>query len=203
MQIEIKSASNNDLEINGGECERKISILEALKMDEWDVITVQQVSQLSGMPESYEPYLQQVVDYVREVCPMAQIYLHQTWAYEIDSKHGGFVNYHCDQKEMYERIVATTKEYAKRIGAKMIPTGEMIQKIRMELSEFDYQNGGISLCRDGFHLSWDYGRFAAAALWLRVLTGRKVQVEQFNDFDSEKVEKILALVNTFEVSMRF
>ena len=58
-----------------------------------------------------------------------------------------------------------------------------------------YKNGGLSLCRDGFHLSLDYGRFAAAATWLKTLTGIDVSVTEFEDFDIELLKKIVAVVN--------
>ena len=187
-----------DLELNGGECERKISIEEALKMEQWDIITLQQVSQLSGVPESYEPYLLKIVAYVKSICPKAELYFHQTWAYEMDSTHGGFAEYHCDQQEMYQRVKETTELYAQKIGAKLIPVGVAIQNIRENIAEFDYANGGLSLCRDGFHLSLDYGRFAAAAVWFRALTGQEIQVSSFEGFDEIKLEKIIALINVME-----
>ena len=116
-----------DLEQNGISTGRKISIFDALHMENWDVITVQQVSQLSGIPESYEPYLENLAAYVREHCPNAKLYFHQTWAYEIDSDHGGFALYHNDQKEMFERIVDTTTQMAKRIDAEILPVGPAVE----------------------------------------------------------------------------
>ena len=62
-----------------------ISIEEALKREEWDYITLQQCSGFSGLPESYEPYISQLVEYVRKCAPKAKIYVHQTWAYEAGS----------------------------------------------------------------------------------------------------------------------
>ncbi|MBE6757373.1 MAG: DUF4886 domain-containing protein, partial [Ruminococcaceae bacterium] len=58
--------ANYDLELNGGGGERKISIAEALELEKWDIITVQQVSSLSGMYETYEPYLSSLVSVIRE-----------------------------------------------------------------------------------------------------------------------------------------
>ena len=185
-----------DLEQNGISTGRKISIFDALHMENWDVITVQQVSQLSGIPESYEPYLENLAAYVREHCPNAKLYFHQTWAYEIDSDHGGFALYHNAQKEMFERIVDTTTQMAKCIDAEILPVGPAVQYIRETVPEFDYKNGGLSLCRDGFHLSFEYGRYIAAVTWLRVLSGKPVTVDHFADFDADKTEKIVAAVNS-------
>ncbi len=184
-----------DLEFNGGVSERKISIAEALELEKWDIITVQQVSSLSGMYETYEPYLSSLVSVVREAQPDAKLYFHQTWAYEIDSNHGGFANYNNNQTEMYHRIKDTGEKAAKSICAELIPTGTVIQALRETVPEFDYKNGGLSLCRDGFHLSWDYGRFAAAATWLHTITGKKINASYFEDFNPELLKKIIYAVN--------
>lgn len=200
LETHWENVSNNnafyDLEKNGGAAIGKISIKDALLMENWDAITVQQVSQLSGIPDSYDPYLENLAAYVREHCPNAKLYFHQTWAYEIDSDHGGFALYHNDQKEMFERIVDTTTQMAKRIDAEILPVGPVVQHIRENLPEFDYKSGGMSLNRDGFHLSFEYGRYIAAVTWLRVLSGKPVTVDHFADFDTDKTEKIVAAINT-------
>lgn len=186
---------NHEFARNGGDAERMISVQEALGMDNWDVITVQQVSQYSGMPETYEPYLSNLVGFIREKCPNAKLYFHQTWAYEIDSQHPGFANYNNDQHTMFTRILSTSQQMAEKIGAELIPVGTFIQYLRENVADFDYANGGLSLCRDAFHMSWDYGRFAAAAMWLRTLTGKPITVSTFADFDSDKVAKIIQCAN--------
>lgn len=191
----IENNSYYDLEVNGKEGERKISITDALNMDKWDIITLQQVSQHSGMPQTYLPYLLNLAEYVRKAQPQAQVYWHQTWAYETDSGHSGFVYYNNDQREMYRRIFDASQMACKLINAPILPSGAVIQKLRETLPEFDYKNGGRSLNRDGFHLTLDYGRFAAAATWLHTITGRKVDVEEFEDFDSCLLKRILAVVN--------
>ena len=184
-----------DFEPNGGDCERKISISEALSLREWDIVTLQQVSADSGMYETYEPYLSSMVAEIRRILPNVRIYFHQTWAYEIDSTHGGFANYHNDQQEMFRCIEDASEKAARAIDATVIPAGKVIQKLRDEVPEFDYKNGGQSLCRDGFHLSLDYGRFAAAAIWLRIVSGKKIEAEQFEGFNSDILHKIIDVVN--------
>lgn len=179
-------------EVNTG---RFVTLAQALKEEDWDVITVQQVSQLSGKPETYEPHLSVLLDTVRAACPNAKIYLHQTWAYEYNATYSGFAHYNNDQALMHNSIMDTTEAVAERIGAPLIPVGRIIQSMRKNIPEFDYPNGGLSLNRDGFHLTWDYGRFAAAATWFKTLTGKPVTVTEFKDFDSALVQKIVDLVN--------
>ncbi len=190
--------SNNatyDFEPNGNCGERKISIMEALKLKKWDIITLQQVSGASGIYETYEPYVSSVVSTIKKEQPNAKIYFHQTWAYEIDADHSDFVNYNNNQNKMYRCIKETSKVVAESINANLIPSGDIIQTLRESIPEFDYKNGGLSLCRDGFHLSLDYGRFAVAATWLRTITGQEIKTSNFEDFNPELICKIINIVN--------
>ena len=180
------------LEQNGQDCQRMITLPEALEMDAWDVITVQQASHYSGQPQTYVPYLAELVAFAREKCPNAKIYFHQTWAYEIDSDHGGFVTYNRDQKEMYRRICDCATMASRLVGADILPSGPVVQYLRENAPEFDYKNGGLSLNRDGFHLSWDYGRYVAAATWYTVLTGKTPAVNPFSDWDAHLIDVIHA-----------
>lgn len=184
-----------DLEINGSEATRKISINEALLMQNWDVITVQQASTFSGIFDSFMPFLTDLVAVIREKVPTAKIYFHETWSYEIGSLHEGFLNYNSNQKEMYLRIKESSKKASDLIAAEIIPTGDIVQFVRDNISEFDYKNGGISLCRDSFHLSEDYGRFLAGAVWFKKLTGKNLKEQPYLNFDSEKVKKLIKVVN--------
>lgn len=180
------------LEQNGKNMNRQVTIDEGLAMDEWDVITVQQASHYSGQPQTYVPYLTDLVAYVREKCPKAKIYFHQTWAYEIDSDHGGFANYNHDQGEMYRRICDCAAMAQRAIDATILPSGPVVQYLRENAPEFDYKNGALSLNRDGFHLSWEYGRYAAAATWYKVLTGNIPAVNAFPEWDAHLIEVIHA-----------
>ncbi len=190
-----ENSADYSLELNGNEGEKMISIPKAFNMDKWDVITLQQASHFSGIEETYEPYLSSLSEEVRKVQPQAKLYFHQTWAYEADSLHPGFANYNHSQQEMFKKIVSASKNAAKSINAGLIPTGSVIQKIRETVPEFNYQNGGISLCRDGSHLSFDYGRFAAAAVWIHSLTGKKIKCDAFEEFDTALLNKILEVIN--------
>ena len=182
------------LEQNGRNMQRMVSLEEGLALDTWDVVTVQQVSHYSGQPQTYVPYLTELVAYVREKCPGAKIYFHQTWAYEIDSDHGGFAYYDRNQQEMYRRIGDCTAMACRLIDATVLPSGPVVQYLRENAPAFDYKNGGLSLNRDGFHLSWDYGRYAAAATWFKVLTGNVPAVNAFPEWDAALIDTIHAAI---------
>jgi hypothetical protein len=190
----IENKADYSWELNGCRGERNISLNEALEIDSWDVVTIQQASPLSGRPQSYFPYLQNIASVVREKQPQAKIYFFQTWSYEIDIESKSFDAYNRDQMEMYRRILDTSEMASKVLEAPLIPVGRVIQKIRECLPEFDYRNGGMSLNRDGYHLSLDYGRFTAAATFFCKLTGEKIKIREFEDFDMSLVNKIIAVV---------
>ncbi len=58
--------------------EEMISIRSALLREEWDVVSVQQVSGFSGMIDTYEPYIGQLIYCIKENRPEAKIVFHRT-----------------------------------------------------------------------------------------------------------------------------
>lgn len=192
----LENNADYSLELNGCKGERKVSMYEALTMDEYDVVTFQQSSPLSGRPQSYFPFLPNIASLVREKQPKAKVYFFQTWSYETDIASNSFSVYDRDQREMYRRIVDASEMAAKVINAPLIRGGEVIQTARETLPEFDYKNGGLSLNRDGYHLSFDYGRFVIAATWFCTLTGKRIVLDSFEDFDMETVRKLLNVVES-------
>lgn len=168
-----------DKEGNDSEFICKTTILDTLKSDKFDIITLQQVSGDSGRPQTYFPYLTDILAFVKEYQPQAKICLHETWSYDIGSSHGDFKYYNFDQEEMYRRIRDANDLAGKLIGAKIIPAGDVIQYLRENTDEFNVKKGGLSLNHDGFHLTLDYGRFAAALTWYKFLTGKNADLEAF------------------------
>lgn len=155
-----------------------MSCREALLEQPWDIVTIQQASHDSGIPESYEPYGTQVLDYIKQLAPQAEIWFHRTWAYEHGSDHSCFPRYGCDQETMFRALHDASEAFAQCHHLPVIPSGDVIQALR-KFPEFDVRRGGISLCRDGFHMSLDYGRYAVAATWAQMLTGTDVRGNSF------------------------
>ena len=186
---------------NGNKYLKSTSINAALSEENYDFITVQQSSGFSGIPQSYIPYLTEIVNYIKEKQPGAKIFFHKTWSYETDSTHDHFAFYNCDQGEMTRRIADCAEMVKKLAGLEILPVGDFIQYLRENTVEFDYAHGGISLCRDGFHLLETYGRFAAAAVWYKALTGEKVNgglfVKDKPDFDPDLVAVITDNIERF------
>lgn len=167
-----------------GRCLRMISIAEALSKKKWDYITLQQVSQDSGLIDTYEPFLCEIVKYLKSECPNAKIVLHRTWAYADTSDHFGFVNYGKDRKKMYDAIVNTTNEIGKKYGFDVIPCGDAIELAR-ELPEFG-EESNLSLNRDGFHLSLDYGRYLAALVMCKYFTGCDATMVEYEPDNTDR-----------------
>lgn len=160
-------------EENGYSTEKYVSVQDALQMDKWDYIVTQQVSHESGLPETYHPYIENIAVFLREKAPEAEWLLQETWAYEIDSLHGRFCNYNQSQQEMYDKVSRTYKSIAEQFGVRLIPCGDVIQELRKK-EPFLYGHGGMSICRDGFHMNIIYGRYLLAATWYKVLLGNAI-----------------------------
>lgn len=180
-----------DYELNGQGIGKKISIKEALLEESWDYVTHQQVSGDSGRYCTYYPYIDDLYNYVATYAPQAKQLIHQTWAYETDSSHPDFMKYNNNQLDMYEALTAAYGRVADGLSLGIIPCGTVIQRLR-KYPDFDYANGGISLCRDGFHLDYIYGRYAAAATWYQCLTPGKISENYFEPIgkDGVKVDSV-------------
>lgn len=183
--------------INGEDlAEKDVTVEEIINSEQFDVVTLQQVSHFSGQYETYQPYLNNLVAYVREKQPSADLYFHKTWAYEIDTAHEGFASYDRDQKKMYDALCKASSTACLEIGATVIPSGDVIQAMRERIPYFDYANGGTTLCLDdGFHMSHTYGRYAVALTWLATLSGKRVSPMPFNDLDIGLISQICDIVN--------
>jgi hypothetical protein len=167
-----------EYELNGHSTDRKVSIKEALSEEDWDYVTLQQVSNDCGRIDSFYPYITEISDYVKGFVPQAEQLLHQTWAYELDTDHSAFINYNNNQVVMYHALTDTYQKVAEDLSLNIIPCGKVIQSLRT-YPIFDYENGGLSLCRDGFHMSLVYGRYAVAATWYELILKQNILSNSF------------------------
>ncbi len=194
--IESNNKSYQYLINDNGWGDPTVTIDEVIKNDTFDIVTLQQVSHYSGKYETYQPYLDNLITYVKKHQPNAKLYFHKTWAYEIDSKHSEFPLYDCDQEKMYEALSEVSARICAETGLTPILSGDVIQKLRKEVSKFDYKNGGETLCLDdGFHMSRTYGRYAVAQTWLATLTGKKAEPMPFRELDQDTMAEICKIVN--------
>ena len=161
---------------------------QAIKYADWDFITFQQGSALSGVSNSYSN-LQNLMDYVYDVAtdevnnpnanPNVKFVWHQTWAYATNSTNSGFANYNYDQMTMYNAIQGCIQtQVLNKDFVAIIPNGTAIQNARTS-------NLRDTFTRDNYdHLSEDAGRYMAAMGLVATLTGRDMTTITWKPTDS-------------------
>jgi len=179
-----------ELQYNGQCTGFSVSMEEALLNRDWDVVTLQQASHYSFLPETYQPYAEALADYVRQCVPKAKIIVHQTWAYEDGSDRlynmAGFDT----AKAMFAGAEKAYAELVRQIDADgLIPAGRML----LELLDLGIEK----VHRDTFHASFGLGRYALGLLWYRVLTGNPVVENTFDDFDEPVTEEQIRVVKDY------
>ena len=161
-----------------------ISLKQALRDGKYDFISLQQASHDSGVRSSYEPWLTTLIDTVRAYQPEAKLCWMQTWAYSKDAKHPAYPRYQSDQQVMWDSIQACIKSQITNHKLQIIPCGSAIQNAR-------HTKLGDTLCRDGYHLNYAYGRYTAACVWYEVLTGKDVRKNRYKNPQMTSCQKRL------------
>ena len=107
------------------------NIPDALAEAKWDIVTVQQASGKSWIAESYSPYGDDLVEYVRRHAPQAKIVVQETWSYTPWDKR--LKGWGLTQDEMYEKLRDAYAAFAARHGLAVIPMGAAVQEWRKRL----------------------------------------------------------------------
>lgn len=158
------------------------SIAYAVRNENWDYISFEQVSQLAGMIDTYQEFLPKLVEYVKPMAtnPEIKYILHQPWAYSQNSNHEGFDNYDNDEVKMYKAIVDAVSKAKELSGIDIIiPTGTAIQNARTTYLD-DSEYLGDLITRDGVNLSFERGRLTAASTWYDIIFGKNVEQNPFS-----------------------
>ena len=146
---------------------------DAIKEEEWDIITIQQVSGSSGDASAFGN-LDNCLNWIDEnkTNPNAKILWHMTWAYDENTSNSSFSKYNNDQLTMYRKILDATNAKVATHGLidGIIPSGTSIQNMRTS-TNID----AASLCSsDGYHLNDTYGDYIAALTWYAYISGNDV-----------------------------
>ena len=165
----------------------KMSLETVLADEDWDYVSLQQASPFSGMYETYEASLPELIEYVKARLPKrTKLMLHQTWAYASTSRHSGFKNYNCNQLTMYQAIADAVKKAAKANKIKIvIPSGTAIQNARTSFI-------GDHLNRDGYHLDVKIGRYTAACTWFERIFKHNVDGNPYTPEGLDEARKAVA-----------
>ena len=129
------------------------SLSEILAQD-WDVITLMQYSELSINYDTFNPWLRQLIDQIRQHCTNSNVTLawRMAWSYN-DIYVTDYSNY-----ERWSLIALATQIMSKYDGIDVIiPVGTTIQNARNTSL-----NSASQLTRDGWHLNAGIGRYLAA-----------------------------------------
>lgn len=180
----------------------KTSIAKALADENWDYISLQQASPKSGLFETYSGPLPPLFDYVKGQAtnPKVKFVWHQTWAYAQNSTHSGFARYDKDQMKMYQAIMDASKKALKLVPFDLlVPSGTAIQNART--------NFGDVMCRDGYHLDLNIGRYTASCTWYEAIfkksvIGNTYMPEKISDEQAKIAQKAAheAVKKPFKVS---
>ena len=171
---------------------------EILASQPWDIVTIQQWSQLSFKPETFQPHADELIAAIRKLAPTAEIVVHQTWAYREDhpwfKKNDGFT-----PQKMYEGARDTYKNFADGKSFRVLPVGDAMNLARQTPRwtyvpdpAFDFKNppagqlpdqrtslntgwhwkknkeGKVSFALDAIHCN-TAGRYLAGSVWYQVL----------------------------------
>ena len=109
------------------------SVLNVLKSDSFDVVTIQQASHESWDFSTYFPWAGTVISCVKKFNPKAKIMIQQTWSYRADSPR--LAAWGFDGDEMFRRVVKAYDIFAARTGFQLIPTGTAVDLFRRESGE--------------------------------------------------------------------
>jgi len=160
------------------------NLMEVIAGENWDYISFQEVSQLSGIIDGYQEFLPQLMAYAANLTtnPEVKFIIHQTWAYAKDSNHFGFPTYDSNQMTMYNAIVDAVWKAKEMAGVDLVvPSGTAIQNGRTTYM-------GDKFTRDGYHLNLSMGRFTAASAWFESIFGNVLNntfvPNMFSEYDA-------------------
>lgn len=104
---------------------KPMSLRDYLTLEKWDVITIQAQSLQAAQPETWQPYLDNILSLVRELAPQAKLVLYRTWAYRTD--HDLFKKkQEWTAAVMNEKIGKAFDDLAKKLNAPVIPAGDAV-----------------------------------------------------------------------------
>lgn len=157
----LSSSMSYEIQVDALKC-GQCSLTEALDETNYDIITLQQASDFSGMIGSLYPYLDKLLVNIKSKQKHAKIYYHQTWSYDFDSNHRAFVNYSSDSTIMFNAISKTTQYIEDHYKLPIIKTGKAMELYRHITTD-------PVITKDGYHLKDGTIRILASLIWFHTL----------------------------------
>lgn len=147
----------------------KHSLKDMLTKDDWDFVTIQQVSYKSHDLQTYQPFADNLHDYIRKHAPNATIFVHQIWAYRTDDPRFKPAN---EGKEphthavMYQQVRQAYYALAGKLNLKVLPSGDAMYRADTDEDwgyridkEFDFENAAYPQLPDqthSLHAGWHW-----------------------------------------------
>lgn len=141
----------NSVQVKGG-----ASLKEILLAEDWDYITIQQVSTKSYKEETFYPYAKELIDYIRQYRPDAEIVIHETWSHSVNSYRAK--EWGLNPNEMYDKLHANYAKIGEEYGLRIIPVGTSFQNARatemwdLQPDGFDPNNHDLTYPEDKHNL---------------------------------------------------
>lgn len=154
----------------------KETYLSKIKSQDWDFISIQQVSGKSWVYDSYQPFADKMIEFIKANSD-AEIVIQQTWAYHPTEKR--LVGWGFSQREMYEKLTDAYNTLAKKHSLRVIPTGDAVQLAReTEPGGYDPADPAKIFTSDGAHLN-ARGQYLQACVWFGMLFDEPVSKVKF------------------------
>ena len=173
------------------------SYLEAIKSKDWDYFIMQTYP--SNVPDLYNDDIDYVVNLVKENSPKLPVFgWSMTWALQTGKPHPHLTYAGYYPQKMYEGTVLSVlnKIKPRKDIPLIIPVGTAIQNLRHGIL-------ADNLNRDGYHLSYNNGEFAAALMWAKQITKRPIGKLNFKPsnytYTDRQIEAIKeAVINAYK-----
>lgn len=166
-EADPQTGNEYTFQLNGEKVKGNASLKEMLLAEDWDIITIQQVSAKSFKEETFYPYAGELIDYIRQYRPEAEIVFHETWSHGVNSYRNK--EWGLDPADMYAMLHANYAKVAAENGLRVIPVGTAFQNARAtdmwgsEPDNFDPKNHELTYPEDQYNLpdmskslTWDY-----------------------------------------------
>lgn len=150
---------------NGRKIAPDTTLKEIIDLYDWDYVTFQLGTEALDYTIPNRPYLDKLVDIVKDAHPQAQLVYNISWQDGTNSPRAYFKNqFNSDRQLHWNQIVAAAKEAYDIVGIPFVTPGGIAYNLA-------YKTFGDSLHRDGFHAS-ELMRYMHACVWFEFFTGR-------------------------------
>lgn len=167
-----------------------------LSLYDWDYITVNQCISMSGLNDTYFPYINEIFGLLSEKCPHASVIIVEPWAFSQGCNADDFKIYNNDTEYMANQIRSSCIAAIENTSVNIVfPVGEVWQKVRAAYPELELTIDGVRSNR--------MGDFISGALWYEILTGNNISRNSYRlpFVNSEKVDRLRSVVH--EVSEKY